>query len=97
MPAVDLAATFNSLRATAIAQVAQYPQYRNHFDDYRLVRIKHDVKTKMGLAFARGEFAIATEKKDEIPGLPSSGRFVTVWSRRNQVDTSVCASDVEWL
>jgi len=94
---VDLAATFKSLQATAAMQVAQYPQYKNHFASYRLVRIKCDVKTKAGLAFARGEFAIATEKTDELPGLPSSGRFVTVWSRRNQVDTSVCVCDVEWL
>ncbi|HSX23022.1 MAG TPA: hypothetical protein VLE97_09635 [Gaiellaceae bacterium] len=94
---VDLSATLESLRATAAAQVARHSQYRNHFASYRLVRIKSDVKTKSGLAFARGEFAIATEKKDERPDLPSSGRFVTVWSRRNQVDTSVRVTDVEWL
>ena len=97
MQNVDLAATLTSLKAIATAQVAPYPQYNNHFAPYRLVRITSDVKTKMGLAFARGEFAIATEKKDELPGLPSSGKFVTVWSRRNQVDTSVRVSDVEWL
>ncbi len=94
---VDFSATLTSLKATAAAQVAAHPQYRNHFASYRLVRIKCEVKTKAGLAFARGEFAIATEKKDELPGLPSSGRFVTVWSRRNRVDTSVRVSDVEWL
>lgn len=97
MQNVDLAATLARLKETATAQVAQYPQYRNHFTPYRLVRIKCDVKTKAGLAFARGEFAIATEKKDELPGLPSSGKFVTVWSRRNQIDTSVRVTDVEWL
>jgi hypothetical protein len=97
MPNVDLAATLTSLRATAAAQVTQYPQYRGHFTGYRLVRVKSDVKTKMGLAFARGEFAIATEKRDERPDLPSSGRYVTVWSRRNQIDTSVRVADVEWL
>ena len=97
MQNVNLAATLTSLKATATAQVAKYPQYKNHFTTYRLVRIKSDVKTKMGLAFARGEFAIATEKKDELPGLPSSGKFVTVWSRRNQIDTSVRVGDVEWI
>ena len=97
MQNVDLAATLTCLKATAIAQVAQHPQYKNHFTTYRLVRIKSDVKTKAGLAFTRGEFAIATEKKDALPGLPSSGKSVTVWSRRNQVDTSVRVSDVEWL
>ena len=97
MQNIDLAATLTSLKATATAQVAQYPQYKNHFTTYRLVRIKSDVKSKTGLAFARGEFAIATEKKDELPGLPSSGKFVVVWSRRNQIDTNVRVSDVEWL
>ena len=97
MQNVDLTATLESLKAVAATQVAQYPQYKRHFTNYRLVRVKRDVTTKAGLAFARGEFAIATEKKDELPGLPSSGRFVTVWSRRNQVDTSIRVTDVEWL
>jgi hypothetical protein len=97
MQSIDLSATLTSLKTIATAQVAQYPQYRGHFTSYRLVRIKGDVKTKAGLAFARGEYALATEKKDELPGLPSSGKFVTVWSRRNQLDTSVRVSDVEWL
>jgi len=97
MQSIDLGATLKSLKATATAQIAQYPQYKNHFVGYRLVRVKCDVKTKAGLAFARGEFAIATEKTDELPGLPSSGKFVTVWSRRNKIDTSIRVSDVEWL
>jgi hypothetical protein len=97
MSRIDLSATTESLKATAAAQVAQYPQYRGHFTSYRLVRVKRDVTTKLGLAFARGEYAIATERRDELPGLPSSGKFVTVWSRRNQVDTSVRVADVEWL
>jgi hypothetical protein len=97
MQNINLAVTLQRLQETAAAQVTQYPQYKNHFTSYRLVRITRDVKTKMGLAFTRGEFAIATEKKDELPGLPSSGKFVTVWSRRNQIDTSVRVTDVEWL
>lgn len=92
---IDLAATLQSLQATAAAQVD--PQYKHHFVAYRLVRVMRDIKTKMGLAFARGEYAIATEKKDELPGLPSSGKYVTVWSRKNKIDTSVRVSDVEWL
>jgi hypothetical protein len=95
--AIDFSATLESLKALAAKQVAQYPQYKGHFTRYRLVRIKCDVKTKAGLAFARGEYAIATEKTDELPNLPSSGKFATVWSRRNQVDTSVRVTDVEWI
>jgi hypothetical protein len=97
MSSIDLPATLTSLKVLAATQVAQYPQYKDHFTSYRLVRILRDVKTKMGLAFTRGEYALATEYKDELPGLPSSGRFVTVWSRRNQIDTSVRVTDVEWL
>lgn len=97
MSNIDLSATLNCLKETANAQVARYPQYKGHFANYRLVRIKCEVKTKAGLAFTRGEYALATPKTDELPGLPSSGRFVTVWSRRNQCDTSVRVSDVEWL
>jgi hypothetical protein len=91
----DLAATFASLQAKALAQVPS--KDKNHFTGYRLVRIKTEVKTKAGLAFACGEFALATEKTDEIPGLPSSGRYVTVWSRRNKTDLNVRVTDVEWL
>jgi hypothetical protein len=97
MHAIDLPATLESLKSIAAAQVATYKQYKNHFTSYRLVRINCDVKTKLGLAFARGEYAIATEHRDELPGLPSSGKFVTVWSRRNKVDTSVRATCVEWI
>lgn len=97
MSNVDLHATLRHLQNTAIEQVAQYPQYRGHFASYRLVKIKCDVKTKAGLAFKRGEYAIATKNHEEMPKLPSSGRFVTVWSRRNKIDTSVRTADVEWL
>ena len=97
MSNIDLQATLRHLQSTATQQVAQWPQYKGHFAGYKLVRLKSDVKTKAGLAFARGEYAIATKHRDELPGLPSSGRFVTVWSRRNMVDTSVRATEVEWL
>ena len=94
---LNLAATLTSLKAIAAAQVSQYPQYKDHFAGYRLVRVTRDVTTKAGLAFARGEYAIAIEKQDDLPGLPSSGKYVTVWSRRTKIDTSVRVADVEWL
>jgi len=97
MSNVDLPATLVRLRATASTQVAQLPQYKGHFANYRLVRIKNEVKTKLGLAFARAEDENEFEHTDERPDLPSSGKFVTVWSRRNKVDTRVRVADVEWL
>lgn len=96
MATIDLSATLTTLKATATAQVARWPQYNGHFSGYRLVRIKCDVKTKMGLAFARGEYAIAIDQ-DPDPRRVRCEKFITVWSRRNQVDTSVRNSDVEWL
>jgi hypothetical protein len=97
MSTIDLNATKESLKAVATAQVAQCPQYKDHFANYRLARIKCDVTTKAGLAFRRGEYVLAVEKTDELPNLPSSGKFVTAWSRRNKIDTSVRIADVEWL
>lgn len=38
---------------------AAWPQYAGLFDNYILVRLKRDVRTKMGLAFEKGEVAIA--------------------------------------
>lgn len=97
MSNVDLQATLKHLQSAATEQVAQWPQYTGHFAGYKLVRLKSDVKTKAGLAFKSGEYAIATPHRDEMPSLPSSGKFVTVWSRRNKVDTSVRVTAVEWL
>ena len=93
---IDFPATLECLKAIAAKQVARYPQYKGHFAGYRLVRIKCDVKTKMGLAFARGEFAIAIDR-DLEPHRVRCEKFITVWSKRNQIDTSVRSSDVEWI
>ena len=94
--APDLTTTLTRLKDAAAAHVARNPQYRGHFASYRLVRVKSEVKTKLGLAFARGEYAIANDRDPE-PTRVRCEKFVTVWSKRNQADTSVRASDVEWL
>jgi hypothetical protein len=94
MSNVDLSVTLKYLQNTATAQVAQWPQYIDHFVGYKLVRIKSDVKTKAGLALKCREYAIAIPQRNK---LPSSGRYITVWSRRNMVDTSVRVAVVEWL
>lgn len=96
MASIDFPATLECLKATAATQVVRYPQYKGHFAGYRLVRVKCDVKTKMGLAFARGEYAIAIDRELE-PNRVRCEKFITVWSKRNQIDTSVRASDVEWI
>jgi hypothetical protein len=91
----DIKATLECLKATAASQVKQYPQYANHFAGYRLALMKRDVKTKMGLAFIKGEFVIVAP--DGGFTLPGTTKFVTAWSRRNAIDTSVKAADLEFV
>jgi hypothetical protein len=93
MQPVDLPATLAHLRSSVAAQA---PWHTDRFARYVLVRIKCDIRTKMGLAFTRGEYALAVDQ-DPAPRRVRCEKFVTVWSRRNQVDTSVRAADVEWL
>jgi hypothetical protein len=95
MTAIDLHATRESLRSIAAAQMAEYPQYAGRFERYCLVRVKRDVVTKAGQAFTRDEYAIASPVA--TPTALTSEKFVTVWSRKNQIDTSVRSADVEWL
>jgi len=97
MPSADLTTTLRHLQDTAAAQVKHLRQYAERFANYQLVKLKIEVRTKTGLAFARGEYAIGTPLRDELPGLPSSGRFITIWSRRVREDINVRATEVEWL
>lgn len=96
--ATDLPATKACLIARAAAQVAIYPQYTNHFVAYKLARVTRDIRTKMGLAFVRGEYVIA-KRHDAVchAGMVMLSAGVTAWSLRNQCDTSIKTSDVEWL
>jgi hypothetical protein len=97
MPSVDLATTLRHLQDTATAQVKHLRAPPGRFTAYKLVKLKSEIKTKTGLAFARGEYAIGTQDRDELPGLPSSGRFVVIWSRRAREEIKVIATEVEWL
>jgi hypothetical protein len=78
------------LKRRAAAQMAQYPQYAGHFNKYVLCRVKRDVKTKMGLAFSKGEVAICKPQD-------WSGSSVVVWSMRNAIDTHIPSYDVQIL
>lgn len=64
---IDTKATLETLKIRAAAQVAQYAQYAGHFANYRLARVKRDVRTKMGLAFKRGEFVLAIARDASHP------------------------------
>lgn len=95
-----MSAALNALRQCLTVQAAEqvklYPQYRGHFDAYRVVQITKLVKTKMGLAFEKGEMAIARpEIRHFFRPDGTQGLSVTVWSMKNRCDVSVPAKHVE--
>ena len=74
------------------AQVAQWPQYKGHFDNVSVCRVTRRIKTKMGVAFeAQDEALVFPPDADTTPG------FSRVWSFRNQIATSVPSNAVELL
>ncbi len=77
----DVETIRQTLVAQAEAQLAQYPQYRGHWDGWRVGRITRDVKTKLGVAFKRDDVVLYTDDR--------GARFVTAYSFRNRVDTSI--------
>lgn len=72
-----------------------HSQYKGHFDGYVLCRVKKTVKSKMGVAFEKGDLAIMT------PFKPHDGHdrellgCMTVYSQRNGCDTVLRPNDVE--
>ncbi|MEK6443690.1 hypothetical protein [Pseudonocardia sp. T1-2H] len=74
-------------RAEAEAAHAAYPQYLGHWTDWTLVEITEHVRTKSGIAFEPGDLVLANPKRWD-------SMFVTCYSYRNGVDTSVPSSFV---
>lgn len=70
------------LIAKAAESMAKYKQYDGHFDDYILVKVNKDVKTKMGLAFSKDEVTIAKNEPHELGGR-------VLWSFKNNCDTLI--------
>ena len=85
--------SIESLRLEAEAAHARYPQYRGHWDDHVLVIVNKRVVTKMGLAFEKGEMAMAEPglSDDVLVGSP----LRSVYSRRTQINTLMDPKDVE--
>ena len=83
--------------AEAEKQVAQYPQYKGHFDiGWQLAVIKNDVRTKMGLAFEKGEVIIAKTENGLCAPWFNPIRILG-WSVKNRIATSVNHWDIELL
>lgn len=69
----------------------QYAQYKNHFDHYILVRIKKDVRTKMGQSFLKDDVCIARTEAHpagEYARYPNK-LYRVVYSFRTKIDTSI--------
>ncbi len=81
---VDAPTLLSSLKGQAADRMALYPQYDGYFDTYVLVQVVRDIRTKLGLAFQRGEYAIM-KPIDPL----SLDRDVTVWSTRNASNTGI--------
>lgn len=93
------AIALEALKAHAAAQLAALPQYNGHFKDYVLVVVKQRTVTKLGLAFEKGEVAIAKPEMHTSPNrwMSQNFRFRFVYSIRNRCDTSLPERDVEVL
>lgn len=91
-------ATTDTIQAEVLAKTAaeavhaSYPQYEGAFDALVLCRINRDVKTKAGLAFKRGDYAIRSDHPVSV-----LDTTVTVYSVRNSMLTAVKLSDVEGI
>jgi hypothetical protein len=81
------------LKSQAAKQLEEYPQYLGHFDKYILVLVTKRIKTKLGVAFEKGDIAIAVPTTHDAAGR----RFRFVYSNRNAVDTSVPEADIKLL
>jgi hypothetical protein len=74
-------------RADAEAAHAAYPQYVGHWTGWTLVEITEQVRTKSGIAFEPGDLVLANPKC-------WGPMFVTCYSYRNRINTSVPSSFV---
>lgn len=89
-------ALLESLKAEAAAAHVAYPQYKGYWTDFALVKVTKRVRTKMGVAFERGEVVIG--KRDEKVSDPSLSPATlaelnkpswTLYSRSNGMNTRV--------
>ncbi len=84
-------ASVSAIRAKMAELANKYPQYVGHFDAYVPVLVLSDVRTKMGLAFQKGEIALAAPISKSIFG----DYYRTVYSLRNNVDTRILKGDMK--
>ncbi len=90
--------TLKNLREKARTSHAQYPQYAGHWDgpEWVLVRVTRRIRTKLGVAFERGELALARRTPPETDSSLSPAILAemnrpswTAYSVRNRADTQI--------
>lgn len=86
----------NLIVATADEAHAQYPQYAGHWNgpEWQLGEVARQVRTKSGVAFRRGDIVLFRERTEEECRAGCAPGFVTAYSVRNGIDTSVPAGYV---
>ena len=81
------------IRLELIAQAERdseaWPQYRGHWDAWRVGTAQRQVKTKLGVACLAGETVLFTARAD--PG------EVVFYSKSNRVDTIVASGTIKEL
>jgi hypothetical protein len=83
------AAALASMKAHAGHEHAEFPQYRGKWDNHKIGQMTRSVKTKMGVAFEKGDFCMYVE--DTLEGKA----VVSVYSIRNGAETIVNPSYVK--
>lgn len=86
------------LVAQAESQLAQYPQYEGHWDDWTVGLVKRDIKTKAGLAFRKGDAVLVQPIIRDLTESSFAKRKnklgVTAYSFRNRCDTGLWLDDI---
>ena len=88
-----------TLKQMAAKQVEMYPQYQGYFDNYVLVKVKKEVKTKFGLSFTKDEIALANPEVVSTPNFLNgkTNQTIVVWSMKNQIGTHLKVNVVEFI
>src|SRR5262245_39123519 len=94
MTPAQAAALAREVVRTAEVVHLKYPQYEGHWrtPDWRPVRLKKRVRSKMGVAFEPGDVTVARRYEREGP---LGG--ILAYSFRNRIDTAVNPAHVEWF
>ena len=82
------------IRLELIAQAERdseaWPQYRGHWDGWKIGQATRKVKTKLGVACLAGETILFTER-------PSNPGEVVFYSKSNRVDTIMASGTIKEL